>query len=82
MKKKRNIFLAAVLLLAMATPSRAQIFVMDEDMNFRPAVDEEAVLSNPPLAQGYDYYLPIGDGLLLLTALGGAYLLKKKNTNK
>lgn len=77
MKTQRNIFLAAMLLLAMAMPSRAQIFVMDEDMNFRPTVDEEAVLANPSLGQGYDYYAPIGDGLMLLAALGGAYLLGK-----
>lgn len=77
MKKKRNILLAAMLLLAMAMPSRAQIFIMDEDMNFRPS-DDPAVLANPQFASGTDYYLPLGDGLMLLTALGGAYLLNKK----
>ena len=82
MKKKRHILLAALLLLTMAVPSRAQIFMMDEDANFRPAGDGEAVLANPEFAQGNDYYVPLGNGLMLFTALGSAYLLGKRNNRR
>ena len=79
MKKKRHILLAALLLLAMAVPSRAQIFVMDESANFRPTGEDEAVLANPQFGQGYDSFVPLGDGILLLATLGGAYLLREKS---
>lgn len=77
MKRIKHIFLTAVLLLAMVVPSQAQIFIMDEDANLRPTNDGEAVLSNPQFGQGYDYYAPLGEGLMLLTVLGGAYLIGK-----
>lgn len=86
MNKKRNILLAA-LLLTLAAPLRAQVFMMDGDENYRDPEDPAVFVQLPAdYGSGTDYYTPIGNGLMLLTALGGAYLLKKEritnNNNK
>lgn len=78
------VMIAAALMTGAATDSQAQVFVMENESNLRE--DTEDVLGWPVNPQnGYgtsnDEYTPVGDGLLLLAALGGAYLLKKKNTN-
>ena len=83
MKKTLLIF---TLFLALATPMRAQVFVMEEDENER--VDN--VFGNGQwnniIVHGSEddqaNYEPIGNGIALLMALGGAYLLKKKKGNK
>ena len=36
----------------------------------------------PILDVTYDQYAPLGEGLLLLTALGGAYLVTKRKKQK
>lgn len=77
MKRIRHIFLTATLLFEMAASSQAQIFFTDEDMTFRSSEGE--VLVNPQFAQGYDCYTPLSDGLILLAAFGGAYLLRKNS---
>ena len=81
MKKIYTIFILA---LALVLPARAQVFMIDGNDNYRAPEDPE-VFANLPSEPGLatDYFAPVGDGLLLLTALGGAYLLgKRKNENK
>ena len=71
------------LLIALAAPMRAQVFMIDGDENYRTPEDPEVFAGLPEAhGLGVDWYTPIGDGLLLLTAMGGAYLLKRKNKNK
>lgn len=80
MNKKRNILLAA-LLLTLAAPLRAQVFMMDGDENYRDPEDPAVFVQLPAdYGSGTDYYTPIGNGLMLLTALGGAYLLGKRRS--
>ena len=81
MKKKRNIIIAAML-LALVVPVRAQVFIMEDDES-----PERNVLngnySNVIVHGSVDdqaNFVPIGNGALLLAALGGAYLLRKKKT--
>ncbi len=73
--------IAAALMMGAATDSQAQVFIMENESNLRE--DTEDVLGWPVNPQnGYgtsnDEYTPVGDDLLLLAALGGAYLMKKK----
>ena len=79
MKKKLLIF---TLFVTLAAPLRAQVFMMDGEGNYREPEDPEVFAGLPEnYGLGVDWYTPLGDGLLLLTALGGVYLLRKKNTN-
>ena len=71
----------AVLMTGTATSTHAQVFIMEHEENLRE--DTEEVLAWPVNPQnGYgsaaDDFVPLGDGILLLATLGGAYLLGKK----
>lgn len=77
--KKRITILTLSLLLATAV--QAQIYVMENEANQREGVEvpNNDWPDNPQVYnQGNDDYAPLGSGVLLLTALGGAYLLIKK----
>ena len=85
-QSKQNMFRTIVVLLfmAMASMAQAQVFMMDGDENYREPEDPQVFINLP---QGYglgvDWYTPVGDGVLLLAALGGAYLMgKRKNALK
>lgn len=84
MKKVRIIF--SIIAFALALPASAQIFMAEDELNMRK--DPEDVLSNVFIPvngaladQANPVYTPLGEGILLLTALGGAYLLNKKRKN-
>ena len=80
MKNTRNKLIATVvLMLFLALPAHAQVFIMEEDVesNIR-VVGSEFVVPVPYQGGDLDQYLPLGDGLLLLAGLGGAYLLGKR----
>jgi hypothetical protein len=80
--KKRLLILTLGLLFAGA--AQAQIFIEEGDAPTRATTTEvPAWVDNPEHGESVDHYLPLGDGLLALSALGGLYLLrKKKNKNK
>lgn len=82
MKKTLKIL---TLILLLATSARAQIYTGEGEGNNRLEGLEPSnglYIDNPNgYGYGTDYYTPLGDGLLLLAALGGAYLLKKKKEN-
>ena len=66
------------LILAFATVSNAQVFLIDDGIDNPRNPNEEFNIVNPDYhGSGEDWYTPIGDGALLLAALGGAYLLGK-----
>lgn len=78
MKKRILTILAAMMLTVSAS---AQVFLMNEDEdNDRNGIPEENIsIINPGYHNsGEDWYTPVGSGTLLLTAMGGAYLLTKK----
>ena len=82
----KKILLIFSLLITLAAPMRAQVFIMEEDENDR--VDN--VFGNGQWnniivhgsADDQTNWVPLGEAVLLLTALGGAYLLRKKKTNE
>jgi hypothetical protein len=76
---RRNVILVLMLLLLSVTTATAQVFILDDEF--------EGTMRNPTEDFGLivpiegldtDQYLPLGDGLLVLAALGGAYLLGKR----
>lgn len=85
MKKmmKKTVVLLTVLFMAVV-PLKAQVFIADDEFEGMMRKDDpEYVLVVPLQGLSTDQYLPVGDGLLLLAGLGGAYLLRKsKKTEK
>ena len=77
--QKRIITIAAMLFLAVA-PLRSQIFILsEEEMNTR------ATTEVPPLGVlvpnqdvPNDQFVPLGEGVLLLAGMGGAFLVAKR----
>ena len=74
------------LLLALAAPTQAQILMMDDDENeYRNEVGDNGEWNNVIFHGSPDdqtNYLPLGDGILVLAALGGAYLVGKRKRDK
>ena len=80
--KKRIQIIITTLILLLAGAAQAQVFTMTEEENDRAEGDMDAVLGRIPY-HGVDYdqandFAPVGEGMLLLTALGGCYLLGKR----
>ena len=84
---KRTATILTLALLLTAGTARAQIFLEEGEYNanrgevINPSAYGDLELPDTNGA-GTDYYLPIGNGIALLAALGGAYLLGKKKENK
>jgi len=81
----RKVITIFIVTLALALPVRAQVFMVEDDHNLRS--ETEDVLGVIPTNgvtydQSNEPYAPLGEGLLLLTTLGAAYLLQKKKENK
>ena len=72
--------MAAMLLLSM--PLRSQVFLTQEDLDSeRDAEWEDIGLIIPIHEVDFDQaepYVPVGSGIAMLAALGGAYLLGKR----
>ena len=72
--------------LMLATTTQAQILVMEgEEDNFRSNTVTNGEFNNiifHGLQNDQTNYTPLGNGALLLAALGGAYLLNRKKKNK
>ena len=82
MHKTRRV-VAVILFMAMSLTTWAQVFMMDGDENYREPEDPSVFINLPEnYGLGVDWYTPVGDGIMLLAALGGAYLLKKKKGAK
>ena len=77
--KKRIIAIATVLMMATA-PAMAQIFMTDEDLNNRAGADDPSMYINLPgsFNSGMDWYAPVGEGIVVLAGLAGAYLFGKR----
>ena len=86
--KKRIVSAMAILALVLGTTisANAQIFLDDDDVNLRGNGDGNMDIGNIIPQHNVDWdqanYTPVGEGLLLLSVLGGAYLLGKKKGNK
>lgn len=85
MKKRKYITITALLLL-LASTAPAQVFMTEDDDNLRVEEGDMDVFGRIPY-HGVDYdqandYAPVGEGIMLLTVLGGAYLLGRNRRNK
>ena len=83
MKKMMNriAMIMMVMMLLASNPLHAQVFILDEEFEGQDRVDYEYVdwgLITPYQGGDLDQYLPLGDGVLALGLLGGAYLLAKR----
>ena len=77
----KKILLIFTLFLALAAPMRAQVFIMEEDENDRVTNvfgngDWNNIIVHGS-ADDQTNWVPLGEAVLLLTALGGAYLVRK-----
>ena len=83
--KKRIVSAMAILALVLGTTmtANAQIFLDDDDMNVRDGEHGNMDIGNIIPQHGVDWdqadYLPVGEGIMLLSVLGGAYLLGKRH---
>jgi hypothetical protein len=81
----KKILLIFTLLLTLAAPMRAQVFIMEEDENdrlgnvFGNGQWNNIIVHGSPDDQ--TNWVPFGEGILMLTALGGAYLMRKKKSS-
>ena len=75
----KNIVVLLTFLMLSVVPMKAQVFIMDDEFEgvLRHG-ESEFVLVAPNEGHDGDQYVPIGEGVLLLTTLGGAYLLTKR----
>ena len=80
--KKRIVSAMAILALMLGTTmtANAQIFLDDDDMNVREHGNMDVGNIIPQHGVDWDQadYTPVGEGIVLLSVLGGAYLLGKK----
>ena len=83
--KKRMISVMTIMTLMFGTTmlpkANAQVFLMNEEEEIgtaRPTITNTDFPIVPTQNVTYDQLAPLGEGLLLLTALGGCYLLGKK----
>lgn len=86
MKKKMKHIALTLLMLVLCIGAQAQIYVAEgEDNELRNVTNDNGQWNNTIL-HGSEHdqtnWTPVGDGILLLTVLGGAYLLRQKKTNK
>ena len=90
MKKKKYNIILVLLALVFGTPcvndAKAQIFITEDDEEFSDRVlssEGFSVPMFPPHDDAQDHsFSPLGNGLWLLGALGGAYLLGKRRKKK
>ena len=62
-------------------PAMAQVFLDDEDLNSNRNGESSSqlVINNPAVYDsGEDWYAPLGEGIVLLAGLAGAYLVGKR----
>lgn len=84
---KKIFYILLIILNLSITPLFGQMILTEEDAGINPrAGSPEPGFGVMVPVQNVTYdqweYLPLGDGLLLLAGLGGAYLLKKKRRQK
>ena len=78
----RKSIILLVTMLMMALPMHAQVFLTQDDLDSeRDGQWQDIGLIIPIHEQDFDQaepFTPVGSGIVLLTALGGAYLLGKR----
>ena len=84
--KKRIHILLATLMMALTLPMQAQILTMDDEENQRTGTTINEFGRIPTQWETHDQameFAPLGEGLFVLAALGGAYLIgRRRKENK
>ena len=87
--KKKSIIVTTLLAAAMllSVPSRAQVFIMEEDEGSSRTSTNGNLPGIPTLDIGYDQYddpsfVPLGSGTIILGCLGGMYLLGRRRKER
>lgn len=81
--KKRLITLLFTILIT-ASSAMAQVFIMEDDGALNARDPEGGIVFNVIVNSqdvSNDQFLPLGEGVLLLSGLAGAYLMGKKRKN-
>ena len=78
----KKLIMTIAIATMLSVPAMAQVFMDDEDLNQNRGemtVDEFGVMV-PRTGVTYDQYkyAPVGEGILLLAGLAGAYLIGKR----
>lgn len=77
--RMKKISATLLLIISFSVTSKAQVFILDDELDSPRTQSEEFFIDNPGWhGSGEDWYTPVGSGALLLAALGGAYLIGKK----
>lgn len=75
---KRRIFILILGLLFVGAV-QAQVFIAEDETNDSRILSQEyGVIPYHGVAHDQENFVPFGEGVVLLAALGGAYLLRKK----
>ena len=62
-----------------AAPAMAQVFLDEDENGNRANGGSQLVINNPAVYDsGEDWFAPVGEGMLLLAGLAGAYLVGKR----
>ena len=78
--RKRVITIIMAMLMAVV-PTMAQVFIMEDDESLNPRDPNGSITFNvmvPTEDTNTDQYIPLGEGVLLLSGLAGAYLLRRQ----
>ena len=81
--KRLTVILIAMFMAVM--PVRSQILIVSEDefsSNSRNTSDAALGVMVPGENMDIDQFVPVGEALLLMTGLAGAYLLGKKKSRR
>ena len=82
-KMNKIVMIFAVALLLSAEPLRAQVFIQDDEFEGSMRVGtNEFDLVVPMDGSDVDQYVPLGEGVLAMAMLGGAYLMTKRKKNR
>lgn len=79
--KKRIITIVMSLFMAVM-PAMAQVFIMEDDESLNPRNPDGNITFNVIVNSqdvNNDQYLPLGEGVLLLSGLAGLYLMKRRH---
>ena len=80
--KMKKILATLIIVLSFNIMSNAQVFLIDEEIDNPRIANDEFNIVNPGWHNSgedwYEEYVPVGNGAMLLAALGGAYLIGKK----
>ena len=78
---KRTI-ITIILMGFLSLPVHAQIIITDVDITHQRSELQGTPPFIPELGVDYDQYAPLSSGMLVLSGLGGIYLLKKSKKRR